>query len=203
MLKNIWFWISVFLAVTAVGVIVLSVFNYTELNKYKEIYELNDQDLICSLHEETIERLQSELTLTEEKLKVSQANEIEKVLKDNKYFLETFYTVDDSHKGAERYEKLKDYVTGDYVDYISYLTPVTTEYVGFIHIQETFYTELTDSQAKTLIFATTGFVNERWGNVSSANAYYIYSKYNKDLDIWQVADVKVGEGIDFAYFKSQ
>ena len=55
MKKNIWIWVSIVLAVITAGIIIISIFNHMELQKYKEAYTLNDQELVCNIHEQTID----------------------------------------------------------------------------------------------------------------------------------------------------
>lgn len=202
MKKNIWIWVSIVSAVITVGIIIISIFNHMELQKYKEAYNLNDQELVCNIHEQTIDDLSSQLSSAQNELKSSQVNKIDTVINDITYMLETFYTIDDTHPSSDRYAKLKDYVTKEYEFYISNLTSVSTEYRQSIDIQDTFYSKLTDTEARVLVFCTVSMESEKWGSVTQPNVYEIESQYNFELQKWQVAGIKVGEGISFQDFKT-
>lgn len=202
MKKNIWIWVSIVSAVITVGIIIISIFNHMELQRYKEAYTLNDQELVCNIHEQTIDDLSSQLSSAQNELKSSQVNKIDTVINDITYMLETFYTIDDTHPSSDRYAKLKDYVTKEYEFYISNLTSVSTEYRQSIDIQDTFYSKLTDTEARVLVFCTISMESEKWGSVTQPNVYEIESQYNFELQKWQVAGIKVGEGISFQDFKT-
>jgi len=202
MKKNIWICVSIVLAVITVGIIIISIFNHMELQKYKEAYTLNDQELVCNIHEQTIDDLSSQLSSAQNELKSAQANKIDTVINDITYMLETFYTIDDAHPSGDRYAKLKDYVTKEYEFYISNLTSVSSEYRQSIDIQDTFYSKLTDTEARVLVFCTVSMESEKWGSVTQPNVYEIEAQYNSELQKWQVAGIKVGEGISLQDFKT-
>ena len=161
MKKNIWIWVSIVLAVITAGIIIISIFNHMELQKYKEAYTLNDQELVCNIHEQTIDDLSSQLSSVQNELKSAQANKIDTVI-----------------------------------------TSVSSEYRQSIDIQDTFYSKLTDTEARVLVFCTVSMESEKWGSVTQPNVYEIEAQYNSELQKWQVAGIKVGEGISLQDFKT-
>ena len=202
MRKNIWIWLTITLAIITVGVIVISVLNHMELSKYKAAYTLHEQDLVCTVHEETISDLLSQVESLETELEAAQANRSDSVITDIVYMLETFYTIDENHPSGDRYAKLQDRVTARYLPYLKNLTSVSTEYRQSISIQETFYSKLTDTEARVLVFCTISMQSEKWGNMTQPNVYDVEAIYNPDSGKWQVDSVKVGEGISFQNFKT-
>lgn len=191
------------LSIIAVGLLIISISVHGKLKQYEDAYQLNDQEIVCQTHEDTIDRLTAELAEANRALESSTVNTIDQVNQDMTYALETYYTINADHPADERYAKLKNYLSKDMAAALQKSTSAAVDYTQSIKITDKYYARVSSTEARLLYFCDTTLKSNDWGTLKESNLFQIKAEYDSKTKTWRMVYLAINNNVNFQEFMAQ
>lgn len=176
---------------TVKGIIILTVIFISLIGctsyfavQYVDMKEELEQRESCTEHEQTINRLQSEVQALQDQVEGAETNNEDEIGERAMFFLNTFYSADQEQNikplmTADAYQKL--YSNDDYK-----WTQTTSTYKVTISNENIYYSRISDTQCDVLILADFN-VKSSTGNSTTPFLFHIEMTYQSGS--WLVSNI--------------